>query len=209
MRDEIEKRVWRPCIGAGLHHRALEPLRVLRVEDNDDVAAIHGLRYENGERDTFPRLRGAGDACTTLEIQQRPIKWPLFGLHAVDIRHADFLVWLRIDLITERAQDPRGNEVVAIVDFCQLVQALRMDRLPFEAETEEHLFVGSGTVTPQAVGCDDLHRASAQRSPNDENARGLEPPHDSSRETCNGQDRQHGPRGNATNGQIAKCDQYR
>lgn len=64
---------------------ALQALAVLRVDENDDVAATDSLREKAAESNAFARLRGADQEGTSFEVLERAIEGLFFGLDAMNV----------------------------------------------------------------------------------------------------------------------------
>src|SRR5581483_9236018 len=97
-------------------------------------------------------------------VHKRSIQGALSRFDAVDVRQTNLLVGLWIDFVTQQAKQPRRDHQITKVDFGQLVEPLRMYRLPFETEAKEHLAVIS-TELAQRVGRNEGHRSTTERGP--------------------------------------------
>ena len=124
---------------AGTFHDALETFRVLWVEDDHDVPSANGLCDQPTQHDALARLRCADHQRTSLQVLQRAVKRHLDRFHPMDIGHADFAARLTIHFITEESDQPRCNEILAIIDLAQLIKSLRVLRLPLESMADQHL----------------------------------------------------------------------
>ena len=101
---ELEKCIGIARVLAGAHNGTLKTLGVFGIEDDDNVAPVDGLGNQHRERDALAGLGGAGNACSAFEVHQRPIETSLFRFDAVDVGESDFVIGLRLDLVTQESK---------------------------------------------------------------------------------------------------------
>ena len=174
-------------------HNAPQPAAVLGVDDDHDVAALHRLRDQCRQRDALARLGGADQQRAALEILQRPVQRHFPWLDAVDVRQADFGVGLWVAVVPQPAQQAGRDGEFAVVHLGQFVEPLRVDRPPFEAETQEHI---GGVLAPagQRGGTHDLDAPAAEGRTQDQNIHRLRDAQQAHHEAEQGQRRGKGDR---------------
>ena len=171
-RMELQERVGIPIVAAGTLHHALEAPAVLRIDEDDDVAAPDGLGEEAAQRHALAGLCRSHQQRAALEVLQRPVQRLLPGLDAMDEGQADLGVGLRVDGVAQQTQNGWRCGVVLVVDLCEFVEALRVHRQPLEAEAQEDL----RRITRQGFqpACrDDLHGLAGQRRPDGQHVEAL------------------------------------
>src|SRR5208283_4747716 len=161
-RVELDEGIAAAGILAGAHDVALEPLRILRIDDDHDVAAVHRLRHQHRQQDPLARLRRANNDRAALEVLQGSIERALVAFDAVDIGQPDFAFRLCRRAHSEKAPGPAWQEEAAEGNARGFVQALRVHGVPFEAKAQEELF-RRAAVALEPARAHRLHRPAAER----------------------------------------------
>ena len=169
---ELHEGVRLAVVLAGTLDDALEAAAVLRVDEDHDVATTDGLGQEVPERDAFAGLGRTDQQGPAFEVLQRTVERVLLRFDAMDVREADLGIGLRTDCEAQQSQQVGRNGIFLVVDLRELIQALRMDGQPLEAETEEHL-ARVARERLELPGGDDLHGLARQRGAHREDAQTL------------------------------------
>jgi hypothetical protein len=148
---ELQEGVGLAPVLAGALRDALQAAAVLGVDDDDHVAAAHGLRDQVGQRHALAGLGGAHQQRAAFEVLQRPVQRHLARLDAMDVGQADLGIGLRAAVVAQHLQQAGRDGELAVVDLGQFVEALRVDRPPLEAEAQEHRVGLLGTSGRQPV----------------------------------------------------------